>query len=191
MRLAFVLGAASKPGRLAAAVAALREEISNRHPDLAVDLVDLHTTLLDVCDGRPDDAYDEITRAAVAAICAADTVILASPVYRASFPGVLKNFLDLLPVRALRDKPVGLVSMGGSAHHYLGADWQLRAVLTWFGALAMPSSVYLMSSDFEAERLQRDEMRQALTSLAESCIQTAARLAGTALGPAPLAARWS
>jgi hypothetical protein len=64
----------------------------------------------------------------------ARAVVFAAPVYRASYPGVLKNLLDLLPVEALRAKPVGILAMGASAHHYLGVDTHLRAVLAWFGA---------------------------------------------------------
>ena len=59
-------------------------------------------------------------------IVGASAVLIAAPVYRASYPGVLKNLLDIAPVEALQGKPVGIVAMGGSAHHFLGVDWQLR-----------------------------------------------------------------
>ena len=65
----------------------------------------------------------------------ADAVILASPVYRGSFTGALKNLLDHLPIEALTGKPVGIVAMGATNHHYLGVDWHLRDVLAWFGAI--------------------------------------------------------
>ena len=89
----------------------------------------------------------------VAALAAADVVLLASPVYRATFTGALKNLLDLTPLEALRGKPVGIVAMGASPHHYLGVDWHLRAVLAWFGALVAPTSVYLESAHFKDGRL--------------------------------------
>ena len=81
--------------------------------------------------------------------------------------------------------------MGGSPHHYLGVDWQLRAVLTWFGALVAPTGVYLTSGDFEDGQLTSEEARKALVELADSCVELAGRLQGAQLGPAPLAARWS
>ena len=80
-------------------------------------------------------------------------MLLASPVYRASFTGALKNLLDLTPLETLRAKPIGIVAMGASLHHYLGVDWQLRAVLAWFGALVAPTSVYLESAHFKDGRL--------------------------------------
>ena len=191
MRLTLVIGAATKPGRLANALSILREDLQENDSRLEMEVVDLHASRLEMCDGRPDDAYRPETQAAVSAIGHADAVLLASPVYRASYPGVLKNLLDLLPVDALRDKPVGIVAMGGSAHHYLGVDWQLRAVLSWFGALAMPTSVYLTSSDFEDGRLQNIQQREALAALAKACVDVADRMGERGFGPAPLAARWS
>ena len=76
------------------------------------------------------------------------SIDFAAPVYRASYPGVLKNLLDQTPPEGLQNKPVGIVAMGGSPHHFLGVDWQLREVLTWFGALVAPTSVYLTGNDF-------------------------------------------
>ena len=38
--------------------------------------------------------------------------------------------------------------MGATQHHFLGVDWHLRDVLAWFGALVVPTSVYLVSADF-------------------------------------------
>jgi hypothetical protein len=45
-------------------------------------------------------------------------------------------------------KPTGIVSMGATLHHFLGADRHLRDVLAFYGALVAPVSVYLTSSDF-------------------------------------------
>ena len=78
-----------------------------------------------------------------------DAVILASPIYRASYTRALKNLLDWLPLEAMRDKPVGIVAMGTSQYHYLAVDVPLRGALAWFGALVAPTSVYLAAADFE------------------------------------------
>ena len=75
-------------------------------------------------------------------------MVFATPVYRGSMTGALKNVFDLLPVPALAAKVVALVAMGASDHHFLGADRHGRDVLTFFGALPMPVSVYLTGADF-------------------------------------------
>jgi FMN reductase len=118
-------------------------------------------------------------------------VLIGAPVYRATYPGVLKNLLDLTPVEALQNKPVGILAMGGSPHHYLGVDSQLRLVLAWFGALVAPTSVYLTGSDFRDGQLASEPARKDLFALVETLAMLARRLDPGALGPPPLAAKFS
>lgn len=189
LKITIVLGQASPPGRLARAAAALADEVRKARDEASVALIDLSATPLDWCDGRPIDAYGTATRDGVAAIRRAGAVVLCSPVYRASFSGVLKNALDLLPIDALRDKPVGIIGMGASDHHFLGVDTHLRCVLSWFGAIALPTSVYLTGADFTAEGVPSHQARDTLRALGASLIDLTERIGGAAFGPAPLAAR--
>jgi FMN reductase len=190
-RLLMLIGAATPPGRLAAAVAAAAEAVRNNARDVAVDVMNLAETAIDICDGRPLDGYRAATREAVARIEAASAVLVAAPVYRASFPGVLKNLFDITPVAALQGKPVGIVAMGGSPHHYLAVDAQLRQVLGWFGALVAPTAVYLTGADFRDGQLAADTARRDLTALAETLLILLRRLDPGALGPVPLAAKFT
>src|SRR5215472_19376285 len=128
-------------------------------------LLNLADYRVSFADGRPPDRFSDDTGRVVAALADAYAVLLASPVYRGSFTGALKNLLDLTPVDALRSKPVGIVALGATAHHYLGVDWHLRAVLAWFGALVLPTSVYLESAHFKDGKLADDGARAALTDL--------------------------
>jgi NAD(P)H-dependent FMN reductase len=73
--------------------------------------------------------------------------------------------------------------MGATDHHHLGADWQLRAVLAWFGALVAPTSVYLTSADFDAG-VPGERAERALDQLIAGLLA----LSPTELGPPPLAA---
>ena len=124
-------------------------------------------------------------------IAAADAVLIAAPVYRASYPGVLKNLLDIAPVEALQNKPVGIVAMGGSPHHYLAVETQLRAVLAWFGALVAPTGVYLTGGDFKDGWLALDSACNDLAALTQTVTALARRLDPAALGPKPLAAKFT
>ena len=190
--LLMLVGAATPPGRLAAAIAMAAEAArSNGGGDVTVDILNLAETRIEICDGRPLDAYGAPTRQAVARIAAAGAVLIGAPVYRASFPGVLKNLLDITPVEALQNKPVGIVAMGGSPHHYLAVDSQLRQVLAWFGALIAPTSVYLTGSDFRDGQLASDSARQDLAALIRTLITLLRRLDPALLGPPPLAAKFT
>jgi FMN reductase len=189
--LLMLIGAATPPGRLAAAIAAAAEAVRAVVPDVEVDIMNLADTAIDICDGRPLEGYGIATREAVDRIGAAAAVLIAAPVYRASFPGVLKNLLDITPVGALQGKPVGIVAMGGSAHHYLAVDTQLRQVLGWFGALVAPTGIYLTGADFRDGQLASEGARQDLVALSETLLTLLRRLDPALLGPIPLAAKFT
>jgi FMN reductase len=146
-RLTVVLGSVTPPGRLRSAL----EQAVARANDSGVaetTLVDLAEARVAFVDGRPPEQLRDDTAAVVAAIGGADAVVFATPVYRGSFTGALKNLLDHVPVEALEGKAVGIVAMGASDHHFLGADRHLRDVLAFFGAAVAPVAVYLTAADF-------------------------------------------
>jgi FMN reductase len=188
-KLIAILGSVTPPGRM---LNALEATLSAKSSDakLECDLINLADCRVAFADGRPPEELGDDTASIVARVREADVVMLASPVYRGSFTGALKNLLDHLPVDSLSGKPVGIVAMGATQHHYLGVDWHLRDVLAWFGAIVAPTSVYLCSSDFVGG-VPSDDAKRELGSLVEALLKlkeiTPAR--GEFLGPRPLAAR--
>ncbi len=181
-----VIGSVTPPGRLHAAVAGA-VEVAAAQPNVAASVLNLAEHRISFADGRPLDGFADETAAVVRRLADADAVLLASPVYRGSFTGALKNLLDLTPLDALRGKPVGIVAMGATLHHYLGVDWHLRAVLAWFGAVVAPTSVYLESAHFRDGRLADDGARAALSDLVKALLAMRAAAPGP-LGPPPLGA---
>jgi FMN reductase len=176
--IAAVLGSVTAPGRLRRAVDEALERAGKEHV-----LLDLAQHPLPFAGAVKPDAP------VLDAIARADAILLATPVYRGTYTGALKNLLDLLPVEALRGKAVAVAAMGATDHHSLGADWHLRDVLAWFGALALPTSVYLTSADFaggipgERAELALDQLLAGLIALSDAL--------PTELGPPPLAANRS
>ena len=73
-------------------------------------------------------------RAAVSQVHRADGVIVASPVYRAAYSGLVKAFLDLLADNALARKVVLPLATGGTQGHLVAIDYALRPMLTAMGA---------------------------------------------------------
>ncbi|OIK12686.1 NADPH-dependent FMN reductase [Bacillus sp. MUM 13] len=63
------------------------------------------------------------------AILNADGVIIGSPVYKASYTGVLKSLIDLLPEGAFKNKPVLPIMVGGSMAHLLAIDYSLKPLI--------------------------------------------------------------
>jgi FMN reductase len=182
-----VLGSVTPPGRLSMALGALLATLRTQDnpPDTA--LLDLAGLELGFADGRRPEEVGGDTARVVAQIGGADAVVFASPVYRASMTGALKNLLDLLPVETLQGKVCGIVAMGATPHHFLGVESHLRDVLAWFGALTMPVGVYLSSTDFSEGKLSEPAAAN-LDTLVAAVASLAAAAASRAPGPAPLAA---
>ena len=188
--LTTVLGSVTKPGRFAQAVQLMLAHVQESRPAVKTQLLDLGQYRISFADGRSPSEYGDDTETVVSRVVDSDMVIFASPVYRATFTGALKNLLDLTPVEGLMGKPCGIIAMGASDHHFLSVDWHLRDVLTWFGALVAPVSVYLQSRHFSEGKLADEDAVQSLKDLAEALFQLH-DASNTRLGPLPLAARYT
>ncbi len=78
----------------------------------------------------------------------ADAYLLASPVYHNSYSGVLKNALDYLMLRDLRDLPVALASHGGRSTQAVDP---LRIAVRGLLGVAIPAQICTAVSDFSPE----------------------------------------
>lgn len=85
----------------------------------------------------------------LAGVAAADGVVVASPVYKAAYSGVLKVFLDLLPQSALAGKVVLPLLTGGSQAHTLALDHAVRPVLAALDAYHVVRGVFVLDSHIE------------------------------------------
>ncbi|HVZ44683.1 MAG TPA: NADPH-dependent FMN reductase [Ramlibacter sp.] len=92
------------------------------------------------------DTSHRTIRAAADAVRRAAAVVVATPVYKAAYSGVLKVFLDLLPQTALREKVILPLATGGSPHHMLALDYALRPVLQSLGARHILPGIYATDS---------------------------------------------
>lgn len=86
------------------------------------------TALLEADTSAPEIA------GAIRAVIATDALVVATPIYKASYSGLLKAFLDLLPQSALAGKVVLPLATGGTIAHLLAIDYSLRPVLASLGA---------------------------------------------------------
>lgn len=87
--------------------------------------------------------------AAIAQVVQADALIIATPIYKASYTGILKAFLDLLPLKVLANKPILPIATGGTLAHRLALDYALKPVLSTLGARTIYSGLYLVDSQFQ------------------------------------------
>ncbi|WP_101048017.1 NADPH-dependent FMN reductase [Macromonas nakdongensis] len=92
---------------------------------------------------------------AIAQVQSASALVVATPVYKAAYSGVLKVFLDLLSQTALKGKVVLPIATGGSPHHMLALDYALRPVLQSLGARHILPGVY--ASDAQIPKTEQGE----------------------------------
>lgn len=97
--------------------------------------------------------------AQIRAIETADALVVASPVYRASYTGLFKHLFDLVHHEALIDVPVLLAATGGSERHALVIDHQLRPLFSFFQARTLPIGVYASESDFDQYQITNPALR--------------------------------
>jgi chromate reductase len=134
-----------------------------------------------------ESAPPEAVREFREAIEVADAVLIVTPEYNASIPGVLKNALDWasrpFPDNALRDKPAAVI---GASTGLFGAVWaqaETRKVLKYAGAQVLDTelAVGLADSGFdEDDGLVDPELRARLGGLLSELVQEVAEPAGQA-----------
>ncbi|MFD1677728.1 NADPH-dependent FMN reductase [Alicyclobacillus fodiniaquatilis] len=81
------------------------------------------------------------------AIALADGVIVASPVYKASYTGLLKSYLDLLPTDAFSGKVVFPLMIGGTPAHLLALEYALKPLCAVLGSRNVLQGVYVLESE--------------------------------------------
>ncbi|MBW7473363.1 NADPH-dependent FMN reductase [Paenibacillus oenotherae] len=107
----------------------------------------------------------------------AEVLVVASPVYKASYSGILKAYLDLLPQKGLAGKTILPVFIGGSMAHLLAIEYALKPVLSVLGACHQLGGVYAVETQvarnadgsYELAEELMERLNDAAADLAEMC----------------------
>ncbi|THF65285.1 NADPH-dependent FMN reductase [Pseudothauera rhizosphaerae] len=105
------------------------------------------------------DTRDPAIAKAIGRVAEARAVIVGTPVYKASYSGLLKTFLDVLPQDGLAGKTILPLATGGSLAHTLALDYALKPVLSALGARHLLASIYVVDSQvkIDGELLELDQ----------------------------------
>ena len=114
--------------------------------DCGTELVDLSALPAEALLAREEAAE---VQAALDAVGKANILVLGTPVYRATYTGLLKVFFDLMPPDYLAGKAAVLVATGGSADHALAVDHGLRPLVASLGGLGIATGIYATPDDFD------------------------------------------
>lgn len=144
------------------------EEAKKAHPDIEVELLDLKQYNIEFCDGRKPSDYNEDTQKAIELVSSADAYIIGSPIFHGTFPGVLKNLLDLIAPEVFRHKVMGFIAAGGNDKHYLAIENQLKPVASYFQAYVATHFVFAHNKDFnEKNEVASPELLENIRNLAD------------------------
>jgi chromate reductase len=134
----------------------------------------------------PYDADDDVAPAPAAvtrfrkALAEADAVLIATPEYNSSIPGVLKNALDWasrpLATSPLRNKPVAVVGASTGAFGAVWAQAELRKVLAATGARVVDGELPFAHAHTRFDdggRLVDEELAERLRELVDGLAATA------------------
>lgn len=119
-----------------------------------IDLADLDANAL--LGRRKDPAVQQ----ALGLVERANILVASTPVYRATYTGLLKVFFDLFPQRALEGKVAVGIATGASKAHRVAVDQGLRPLFASVNAELTPTGIYatdaeLASPDAHAKVLEQ------------------------------------
>ncbi len=156
---------------------------ATRAADVRTELLDLSDTPIDFAANLPADQYSATTQRALELAGHADAFVFGSPIYRATYTGVLKNFFDLMPVEAMLGKVAALLATGASFHHYLALDLSFRPIMTFFNMHTVPGGLYAARDQFLPDQQLSDPLREQAEALGSDLVYMARQLAGRGWGP--------
>ncbi|MBH1394775.1 FMN reductase [Stenotrophomonas muris] len=159
LRIAAVSGGLQRPSRAAALAEHLLdligEDIHSEHQ-----LIELGELAPQLAGALWRSQLPEAVERQLVAVEQADVLVVATPVYRGSYPGLFKHFFDFIDQDALVDTPILLAATGGSERHALVIDHQLRPLFSFFQARTLPLGVYATDRDFAEGRVHNDALIQ-------------------------------
>jgi len=101
----------------------------------------------------------------------ADALVIATPIYKAAYSGLLKAFLDILPQDGLDGKIVLPLATAGSQSHMLALDYALRPVLTSLSAQHVLPGIYATDAQVQWHEQQGLQLDSAIAQRVDAGVQ--------------------
>lgn len=108
---------------------------------------------------------------ALDAVESADLLVVGSPVYKGSYTGLFKHFIDFLSPDALVGVPVAILATGGSDRHALVVEHALRPLFAFFQAQPLGTAVFVTDREIVDGRLSSDLAERRVERLIEEAVR--------------------
>ncbi|GAB4067592.1 NAD(P)H-dependent oxidoreductase [Ancylobacter sonchi] len=163
-----ISGSLSAPSRTLSLVQFATERLG-RELDARVQVVDV-SRLPQLGLMRSREAAGREETAAFAAVEAADLLVIGSPVYKGSYSGLFKHFIDFVDYGGLVGKPVALLATGGSERHALVIEHQLRPLFAFFQAQPLGTGLFLTEREWSGSALIGEPAEQRFERLVHEAV---------------------
>lgn len=107
---------------------------------------------------RRREDLDHRAKVIVDEIVGADVLVVGTPTFKGSYPGMFKHLVDLIDPHELHAKPIVLSGTGGGERHALILEHQLRPLFGFFTAHTLPTAVYASDRDFTDYRVTSEPL---------------------------------
>ncbi|WP_337270257.1 FMN reductase [Oryzifoliimicrobium ureilyticus] len=159
LKLVGIAGSFNRPSKTYSLVSHTAKLASNAYgfTQVVYDLADVGPSLgTSLWRGQLDVQAQSV----LADIVAADALIIGSPTYKGSYPGLFKHLIDLIDPLELRGKPIIITATGGGERHALIVEHQLRPLFGFFTARTLPTAIYASDRDFTDYRISSEALSQ-------------------------------
>jgi len=149
---------------------AVGDAVAGRGGAAEIEHVELRTLAHDLVDALTVGFPSPELEAAMRLVTGADALVVASPVFSASYSGLFKLFFDLIEPGSLDGMPMILAATGGTERHSLVTEHAMRPLFAYLRARPVQTSVFAATSDFggEGARALGDRVRRAAGELADA-----------------------
>jgi FMN reductase len=96
--------------------------------------------------GGPDSVERIFT-----AIEQCSVLVVGSPVYKASYSGLMKHLFDVLDMNALKRRPIIISATAKALQHALMLDHQMRPLFAFFGSYVAPTGIFVTDADYSPD----------------------------------------
>ncbi|OJY63822.1 MULTISPECIES: FMN reductase [unclassified Rhizobium] len=146
-KLVGIAGSFNRPSKTYSLVRTVADLASQRY-GFANKVYDLHDVGVSLGAAQSRKDLDEQAKGVIDEIVSADVLIVGSPTFKGSYPGLFKHLIDLIDPHELRAKPIIITATGGGDRHALMVEHQLRPLFGFFMAHTLPTAVYASDRDF-------------------------------------------
>ena len=127
------------------------ESLHKQYDKASIEVISLRELAHEITDATLTGFAPPRLQTVIDKVVAADALVVVTPIFKASYPGLFKSFLDVLDADVLTGKPVALAATGGTARHSLAIDFAMRPLFAYMQAVAVPTSVFASPYDWGSE----------------------------------------